>query len=277
MTWQCLGAIDPKALWDSRLQLHWAAQAAAGVGRTLLPKQVDFSQESLEWSPAHGAFLQDVVDAPTPFCGGVRLRDMTLLLLDSQGSVIDEMPMNGRTLTEGYEFFASRTGSLLGREVMIARPPDGMPPHAVAEGATFNADPRYLEELERHFSDAYQILCAAREHERVLSAVRCWPHHFDIALLITLSGSGEEARTVGVGMAPGDVAIREPYYYITPWPHPKELSLPALPYGRWNRDGWFGALLLATEIATIPCERQPEAVTRFVDEATQHCRQLASE
>src|SRR5258708_5161918 len=209
MSWRRIGGVNPKELWDSRLQLHWAAQAAAGVGRSLLPKQPDFSHESLMWSPEQGAFVQDVVDAPRPFRGGIRVRDMSLLLLDAQSSVIDELPMNGRPLSEGYGFFASRAGSLLDREVMIARPPEGMPPHPAADGATFHADLRQLEELERHYSDAYEILCATREREMETSAVRCWPHHFDIAMLIMLSGSGEEARTVGIGMAPGDLTIRE--------------------------------------------------------------------
>ncbi len=37
---------------DTRLQLHWAAQIAAAVGRTLLSPQQDDSHTTLTWSPA---------------------------------------------------------------------------------------------------------------------------------------------------------------------------------------------------------------------------------
>ena len=40
---------------DARLQLRWASQPAAAVGRTLLPHRDDFSEESLQWSAALGA------------------------------------------------------------------------------------------------------------------------------------------------------------------------------------------------------------------------------
>lgn len=34
--WEALGAVDPRELTDARLHLHWAAQAAAGVGKQLV-------------------------------------------------------------------------------------------------------------------------------------------------------------------------------------------------------------------------------------------------
>ena len=47
--WETLGAVEPRDLIDVRLQLHWAAQAAAAVGKQLLPHRPDFSEQSLEW------------------------------------------------------------------------------------------------------------------------------------------------------------------------------------------------------------------------------------
>jgi hypothetical protein len=37
--WETLGAVDPRELTDARLQLHWAAQAAAAVGKQFVPHQ----------------------------------------------------------------------------------------------------------------------------------------------------------------------------------------------------------------------------------------------
>lgn len=43
---------------DTRLQLHWAAQAAAGVGRTILPKQPDDSHTNFSFSHERHALMQ---------------------------------------------------------------------------------------------------------------------------------------------------------------------------------------------------------------------------
>ena len=52
--------LEPR-LWNARLQLHWAAQAVAGVGRTLLAQRPDDSQTSFTWS--EGALWQEAVDS----------------------------------------------------------------------------------------------------------------------------------------------------------------------------------------------------------------------
>lgn len=81
MAWQCTGSIDPCALVDARLQLHWAAQAAAGVGRTLNAPRADDSHTAFSWSADEEALLQEPVtrargrsavarsDAAGPRCG----------------------------------------------------------------------------------------------------------------------------------------------------------------------------------------------------------------
>jgi len=243
--------------WDTRLQLHWAAQAAAGVGRTILPAQPDFSHESLTWSLDHGALLC----AGSPGRAGIRLRDMTLLLVEENG-VVHEFPMNGRTLADGFAFFEQRLGT-----PMLKRPPEGMPDHPVAHGTRFDASEEHLARLAGLYDEAAKALDEIRRSENGAGPVRCWPHHFDIATLITISGQGEEAQTIGVGMTPGDEGEREPYYYVTPWPYPKEPPMPPLPGGRWQTNGWFGALLPASE---------RDNLRPFLTQAIQHCRSLLS-
>ena len=280
MTWQRIGDVEPTSLTDVRLQLHWAAQAAAGVGRSLLTKQPDFSHESFEWSPSHQGLVEGIVEGPPAFRSGIRFRDLTLLLIDGgDGSaVIDEFPMSGRSLTEGYDFYQKRCSSLLGRDVTIDRSTEEMPAHPVGSGARFLvSDPALLGEVGRYYTDADQLLAELSSTEKGAGEVRCWPHHFDIATLITVSGSDEEARTIGVGMSPGDSTIGEPYWYVTPWPSGMPDSLPLLSHGRWNREGWFGALLRASEIAGHGSEAQRATISRFLAEATLHCRSLLVE
>ena len=73
--WETLGAVDPRALIDARLQLHWAAQAAAAVGKQLLPHQPDFSEQSLEW-----------LDGPRVLAQGVIAGNKALPLRDPPGA-----------------------------------------------------------------------------------------------------------------------------------------------------------------------------------------------
>ena len=120
---------------DTRLQLHWAAQAAAGVGRTVLPKQADDSHTNFFWS--NGALMQGDDRS------GVRIRDLTLLY----GA--DEFPLTGRTLDDGFRFFEERIGQTL------ARPGEAVPPdHAVAYGRVFAPDARDLETLSTLYARA---------------------------------------------------------------------------------------------------------------------------
>ena len=48
------------------------------------------------------------------------------------------------------------------------------------------------------------------------SPVRCWPHHFDIATLLTIA----PGQTIGVGLEPGDGYYDEPYWYVNQYPAP---------------------------------------------------------
>jgi hypothetical protein len=79
------------------------------------------------------------------------------------------------------------------------------------------------------------------------SAVRCWPHHFDIATLLALdppTTPSNVARTIGAGLSPGDAGSPGGYWYVTPWPYPVVSEPPPLAAGgAWHRTGWFGAVL----------------------------------
>ena len=59
--WETLGAVDPRDLTEARLQLHWAAQAAAAVGKQLVPHQPDYGEQSFQWQAGPRAFAQGLV------------------------------------------------------------------------------------------------------------------------------------------------------------------------------------------------------------------------
>ncbi len=220
--WETLGAVDPCELTDARLQLHWAAQAAAGVGKLLLPHQADYGEQSFQWLAGHRVLAQGAVEGR--FRSAVRPSPAALVLLDGDGAALAELPLEGRTVDEAYAWIKAEVERLAGRplEKPLERPGKDFPAHPVGNGAVFSTAGPGFAELGRYYADADRVLRAVAERNPGASPVRCWPHHFDIATLILLDISdqagedAETARSIGVGFSPGDGGIPEPYLYVLP-------------------------------------------------------------
>jgi len=136
-------------------------------------------------------------------------------------------------------------------------------------GATLTAA---RTELAAWFADAGRALERLRVRYAAkvpsVSPVRCWPHHFDMAALISLdAGDPEHARSVNGGFSPGDGSYDEPYFYVSPWPYPDTGRLPPLPGpGHWHMEGFLAAVAPASQIlATAAPER---AIEDFLQGAT---------
>ena len=141
-----------------------------------------------------------------------------------------------------------------------------MPAHPVAGGAPFAADPAALAELARWYHDGDFLLRDLAAHESGATEVRCWPHHFDIAAIVYLDRDrpAESARQIGFGLSPGDQHHPEPYFYLTPWPIEVDVTFPPLPSGgRWQRSGFTGALLLASDLLQGPADGQEERARAY--------------
>jgi hypothetical protein len=128
-----------------------------------------------------------------------------------------------------------------------------------------------LAALSRWFGAAADVLEAVRDKYGSIKPgpgpARCWPHHFDIAVLVELGeGVGAAARSIGVGFSPGDEYYEEPYFYVSPYPAPRNPALPALPPGgHWHTKDFLGAVATAREFVALPdpCG----AVTAVIDAA----------
>ncbi|HEX3551747.1 MAG TPA: hypothetical protein VIA62_00785 [Thermoanaerobaculia bacterium] len=281
--WDTLGAVDPRALTDARLQLHWAAQAAAAVGKQLLPHQPDYGEQSFQWLAGPRALGQGIVDGTRPFRSAVRPSPAALLLLDENGATLAELPLEGRTLDAAYEWVRVEVERLLGRplEKPLERPGEDFPANPVGSGAPFSTAAPACAEVGRYFADADRALRALAARNRGASPVRCWPHHFDIATLILLDSGAdpEKARSIGVGLSPGDGAIAEPYFYVLPWPAPPTHALPGLAGGgRWQTVGWVGAVLEASSFTQAGSNgSQARRVEDFLDSAVAGGRRLLEE
>jgi len=145
-------------------------------------------------------------------------------------------------------------------------------PDILGDNEPFNqGNLKDLEELNRYFSNADATLHAITKQYEHTAPVRCWPHHFDIATLIKLDPhlSSEEARSVGIGLSPGDSGYPQPYFYVNMWPYPdvQDEELPLLPGGRWHTQDWIGAVLTADEIVKQECQSQQSFVGNFLTSA----------
>jgi hypothetical protein len=201
-----LGFPSPAALTDARVELHWAAQVVAAVGRALIPAVADDSHTSLEWSTAGRLLLGWMT--PRQLRLGLRPIDLTLVVVDAVGAPQHELPLAGRTLDQALAW----AGEMLGSAAPTL-PPYHMPDHVVGHGGVFwGRDRDALAELARWYASADALLRDfvssqphANEHA---SPVRCWPHHFDIATLVSVGGGApDQARTIGVAFRQATAAM----------------------------------------------------------------------
>jgi len=215
---------------DSRQQLHWAAQAVAGVGRSLVPPQPDDSHSNLGWSRVHRAMIGGLG-------AGLRFRDLTLLVIKDRGLIDEEFPLRGRNLDDAFGFFEKYFGKAVRR-------PNKQEALPVPPPSTFDPADDDLARLDRLYDSADFVLQAFRSKRENASEVRCWPHHFDIATLQTFDGGG----SIGAGFLAGDGQHQQPYWYVNAHPRPAGVDAFApLPLGFWNKEHWFGAVLLGDQ------------------------------
>jgi len=145
-----------------------------------------------------------------------------------------------------------------------------IPPHAVASGKAFSlaADGSFAE-LSAFYHDAWWLTTSIRTAHAGASEPRIWPHHFDLAILISVPApSGSQSRSIGVGISPGDDSYPQPYIYVGPNPFPPMELLPPLTIGQWHSDGWVGAVLTGS---AFPGETGAERALAFTRQAVAAC------
>ncbi|MGE5625285.1 MAG: hypothetical protein ACM3ZT_07040 [Bacillota bacterium] len=252
--WKPIGKIKPDKLKSTRRSLHLAVQAVANVGRSYLPAPEDYGHISLRWLPKlNGLAGQPVAAGTARLVAALCFDPLEWQLLDAKGAVIAKVPFAGKTLAQ----MESEVREVLKKHGLddtrySVKPPFEVEPHPLLEGGPFSpewdADER--RELASYYAGADLILRALAAEFQVATGPRCWPHHFDYALLLSLDpGPGEKARSVGLGMSPGDQHYDQVYFYATPWPYPPAASLPPIMKpASWHTQEWTGAVLRASDL-----------------------------
>ncbi len=274
--WVELGALEPVDLVDAALELHWAVQLIAAAGQTFAEPAEDDSHRAMVWEPTLRAFVGAPFAGPYPLRVGIRPADLTLVVLDRTDADIADLPLPGRSLDEAHEWLGLAAATYFGgAPPVLERPRYDMPTHPIQHGARFStAIARERSVLAALYGSAARLIGRFARGRAEASEVRCWPHHFDIATLLTLEQdeSGKATKTVGVGLAPGGDELAHWYWYFTPWPAPAEDRLPALSRGAWHAEGWTGAVLAGDVVVSLPAGRREQEVESFVRSAVTAAR-----
>lgn len=256
----------------ARRELHFGAQFASALGISFLPARPDDSHTNLTWLASSRLLAsQPVAHAGGTIRAAIRPRDLTLVLLDDRGQEVAARAMTGKAPSALKEWMASQLNAvgLDGGRYTLDRHFE-IPTRALGTDTPLSAEWAALEQLEAWFGNAAAVLEGVRE-EHDGADVRCWPHHFDIATLITIA----PGRTVGVGMEPGDTYYDEPYFYVNVHPAPAANALTATLDGKgsWHTRDWVGAVLPGARLSADATEQRAQ-VNAFIASAVAACRAL---
>ena len=270
-SWRRVGAVSPTSLVDARLQLHHALQIIVAAPISLLPAKPDDSHTNLEWLPTLEALGTNWLDGGTRLRFALRPAELALLAIDASGAELATYPLSGHTVADGVVWLrAALDRAGYPSERLTMKKHYEIPAHPVTKGATFSQEPvEAFAELSRYYANAHDLTSQIATTRAGASEPRCWPHHFDLATLITLpSAPGGQTRTVGFGLSPGDDSYAEPYFYVGPYPHPPVDRLKPISLGAWHTRGWVGAVLRGSDLLRFAgAEQQAKSVLEFANEA----------
>jgi hypothetical protein len=285
-SWHLTGKIKPHELTESRLQVHYAIQFMAATGAALAEPLPDYSHTSLDWNPDLAVFLGAPIRAVTSFRVALNPVTLTSILLDSKGEALATLPLQQRTLVDGMSWHQgeiSKLGADASKIEFLSYPPDDFPDHPLEHGDVFPGE-RYADkssqagrqELTNYYANTHQLLQELIDATEDASPIHIWPHHLDMAILISLAGKkGGEPMTIGVGMSPGDKSYDEPYWYVSPYPYPSPENLPPLAdHGFWHTEHWVGAVLTASKLTQDSAEAQEGQVRAFLQSALEASKAL---
>lgn len=274
MSWNSLSEIPRDQLSDARLQLHHAAQIPAIIARSYIGKHEEDIHANLGWDAKHQALMTHPILSPSgPIQVGIQLAKHQLILIHLEEVVT--FPLHGKSWESGIHWvlgILEPKGLATGRLDRKQPYEKDLPEFPTVNGQVFQLkNEEAFVALSSFFSNADFHIQEILSNVPEASAVRCWPHHFDIASLVSHEGS----KSVGIGMSPGDASSALPYYYINMWPYPnlEQITLPSLTQGgRWHTEGWTGAVLTADEIWAN--KNQENFVKCFIKEAFWHAKSL---
>ena len=268
-------AIDPAvigAVADARVQVHHAAQFPSAFGISFLAHARDDSHTNLAWDAANGALASGRIPG-SDIAVALQVAELAVLVLVG-AKLHATIPLAGRTTDEVATPLRSAISAAGadGTRFTLRRHFE-IPDHPVAHGARFNATPAHCAQLAHVFADGDLLLGDIARTPRGGSAVRCWPHHFDIATLLNFPGG----RSNSIGLSAGDHFYEAPYAYVNVHPATagSAKAEPLQGEGSWHTDGWVGAVLPLTRLSA-DAGAQEAQLRAFYATAAAACERLVT-
>jgi len=245
--WSFLRNPPPTALAAACALAHRAAQWPARAARANLAPLPDDSHSNFEWDAGRMA----LVTQPLKDKVRVGLRVGVHELVFAKGAHTEAFTLAQASDADAGHWLDAKLATEGLQPASGAKLPYDMPPALFARAP---AEAPGLATLGGWFAAAAQVLEEQRKKHRrdAPGPVRCWPHHFDIAVQFGLG----EGAAIAIGLSPGDAYFAQPYFYLSPYPPPATDELPPLPPGgRWHTRGFFGAVATAVELLAQPDPR----------------------
>lgn len=261
--WSPLSISDKEQLRTARLQLHQAAQLPAMFARSYLPTSEEDEHGALLWHPTLRGWCSQIVNgSKRAHQIGLDPALFALVHIQDGGEVFSPWPLHGKTMGDAIVWLKEQAVEA------------GLDPEKLSTNIPYEleelpqkferSNPDVFAEWAHYFDNAYHLLQPISAYHQGASIVRTWPHHFDMAVLITHDEDG--SKFTGVGLSPGDGSYDRPYFYTSPWPYP-EGDLPALSTGKWHTEGFTSAVLPMEEF--LNSENQQALVAAFVKETVE--------
>ncbi|KAA3617142.1 MAG: hypothetical protein D8M58_03885 [Calditrichaeota bacterium] len=269
MDWQVIRNVDLEKLKQVRLQLHQASQLLAATGVSFVQNKADDSHTNMQWLDDLKAFESSAFGSHMQLRLAINFEQLKLILMDEDHD-FSEFNLHGKTNEQAISWYNNALkSSNFDPSKLTLKLHYEIPKTDQANGAPYDLfDPELFKEHSNHFSNANLVLQKIASQYKGASNVRCWPHHFDLGMLIVIEENTdpEKMKSIGVGYSPGDDNYDEPYYYVSPWPYPhySKLKNEELPgNGKWHITGFVSAILTASDFQNE--KNQQQAVMDFLE------------
>ena len=247
--------------------MQWLARAA----RAYLQPRPDDGHTSLGWIDTLNGLVTHPLEDGTRLW--LNVADFTLSWGDDKDAV--SFILGGRTDDQVRQWLGEQAAKRgLDAVALDAPAPYALPLDVLARGGTYDAVSFSdgFAELAAWFANADISLGRIRaditKRELDVSEVRCWPHHFDLAILISFRARNGATGYVGAGLSPGDEYYDEPYFYVSMYPRPDTATLPQLPeLGHWHTHEFAAAVAPAHRI--LAAENREATTDRFLSSAVE--------
>jgi hypothetical protein len=267
IAWSMLRNPEPTTLAAARALAHRAVRWPARAALANLAPTPDDSHTALAWDSDKAALLTQPLKKDVR----VGLRVGVLELVFVKGSDTEAFSLATNTDAEAGAWLDARLAREGLEPASGTKLPYDMPALSFARAVD---EPPRLAALAGWFAAGAEVLEELRAKYKRLrpGPSRCWPHHFDIAMVVDLDREKEKhARAIGVGLSPGDDYYAQPYFYLSPYPKPDTENLPALPPGgRWHTHEFFGAVATAVDVLALP--EPAGGLMKILDAAFEECR-----